>query len=152
MKLLKINKNESIDYPYSIKKLKEDYPNTSFPEKITDSLLEEFNVYSVNIVTVGDDYTKNYTEGIPVLVNNQYYQNWIISDATEEEINQRINNKWSEIRNVRNQYLIESDWTQLLDSPLSGTTKLEWSIYRQELRDVTLQQDPFNIVWPIKPE
>jgi hypothetical protein len=28
----------------------------------------------------------------------------------------------------------------------------EWIAYRQALRDITDQQDPFNIIWPIKPE
>jgi hypothetical protein len=27
-----------------------------------------------------------------------------------------------------------------------------WLIYRQALRDITEQTDPFNIVWAIKPE
>jgi hypothetical protein len=27
----------------------------------------------------------------------------------------------------------------------------EWSAYRQALRDVTTQTDPFSITWPTKP-
>jgi hypothetical protein len=30
-------------------------------------------------------------------------------------------------------------------------TKEVWAAYRQALRDVTLQPDPFNIVWPTPP-
>lgn len=55
------------------------------------------------------------------------------------------------IRYRRNKYLEESDWTQLPDSPLSPDKKLEWQTYRQELRDVTNQPDPKNIIWPTKP-
>jgi hypothetical protein len=52
----------------------------------------------------------------------------------------------------RNRYLSESDWTQLPDSPLNESKRNEWVIYRQSLRDITNQEDPFNIIWPIKPQ
>jgi hypothetical protein len=58
---------------------------------------------------------------------------------------------WENIRVQRNELLLESDWTQLSDSPLSEEKKIEWQTYRQELRDITSQQDPFNIIWPTKP-
>ena len=41
------------------------------------------------------------------------------------------------LRNIRNQLLEESDWTQMSDSPLSTEKKTEWQDYRQELRDIT---------------
>lgn len=146
--------NEQIVYPYDLEKLKIDYPNTSFPEKIHTINLIDYNINLVNIVSKPSniDYTKNYTEGTPVLVDGQYYQNWIVTDATPEEINQRLDVQWSVIRRQRYEYLSECDWTQLTDSPLSEQKKSEWSIYRQELRDITSQPDPFNIVWPTKPE
>jgi len=53
------------------------------------------------------------------------------------------------IRKQRNQLLQSSDWTQLPDVPLS--TKEAWAVYRQALRDVTNQPDPFNITWPQPP-
>ena len=56
---------------------------------------------------------------------------------------------WNEIRFTRNQLLLGSDWTQMLDVPLIG--KQAWATYRQSLRDVTLQTDPFAIVWPVAP-
>jgi hypothetical protein len=148
---LKINTDQSITYPYTISQLKQDNPNTSFPFNINVNTLIDFGVYGVISVPAGSDYTKNYIETTPILISNKYYQNWDVVDASQEEINQRINNKWSEVRNVRNQYLKDSDWTQLPDSPLSSNEKEEWLVYRQQLRDVTLQNDPFNIIWPISP-
>ena len=41
------------------------------------------------------------------------------------------------LRNVRNELLEESDWTQINDSQLSTDKKTEWQKYRQELRDIT---------------
>jgi hypothetical protein len=57
--------------------------------------------------------------------------------------------EWPQVRAQRNQLLQQSDWTQLPDVPIA--TKEAWAVYRQQLRDVTDQPDPFNIVWPTAP-
>lgn len=58
--------------------------------------------------------------------------------------------EWIKVRKDRGIKLNASDWTQLPDVPLA--TKEAWAAYRQQLRDVTLQPDPFNIVWPQPPQ
>jgi hypothetical protein len=70
---------------------------------------------------------------------------------TDNDINEQIVNAWGNIRSRRNIELMESDWTQVLDSPFTPEKKEKWKVYRQTLRDITLQPDPFNIVWPVKP-
>jgi len=55
----------------------------------------------------------------------------------------------------RNALLLESDWTQFADSPLTDTKKAEWATYRQALRDLP-QEYPNaisndDIIWPTKP-
>jgi hypothetical protein len=58
----------------------------------------------------------------------------------------------AQMRAVRNQMLLLSDYTQLPDAPAS-INKEAWAIYRQELRDVTSQAGfPDNIVWPTPPQ
>ena len=52
----------------------------------------------------------------------------------------------------RNNYLAESDWTQVTDNGMSSSKKDEWKTYRQELRDLDTSTDPNNITWPTKPE
>lgn len=52
---------------------------------------------------------------------------------------------WANIRARRNTMLAECDWTQLPDAPVDAAA---WAAYRQELRDITTQADPFNIIWP----
>jgi hypothetical protein len=60
--------------------------------------------------------------------------------------------KGNEVRAERNRLLAESDWTQLADVVLTEDAKLEWTAYRQELRDITLQAGfPFNVTYPTKP-
>jgi hypothetical protein len=82
-------------------------------------------------VRPGEDFVFNYREKL-----------WV-STITPER-------KWSEIRSERNRLLTESDWTQIGDVSLQNET--EWLAYRQSLRDITQQNDPFNIVWPVKPQ
>lgn len=58
--------------------------------------------------------------------------------------------QWPVVRAERDRRLLASDWTQLPDVPLA--TKEAWATYRQALRDITLQSDPFNIIWPEPPQ
>ncbi len=57
--------------------------------------------------------------------------------------------QWAMVRADRNARLAASDWTQLPDAPVDAAA---WATYRQALRDVTQQPDPFNITWPQEPE
>ena len=62
----------------------------------------------------------------------------------------------AEIRVLRNQLLTGCDWTQLVDSPLSDSIKLEWQTYRTQLRNLpaNITGNPANIdevTWPTEP-
>lgn len=141
--------NNQTTYPYSLQQLREDNPRISFPSEMTESVMNEFDIFEVRPTPKPNDYTKNISEGTPILVEGVYYQNWEQTNASESEINSRIEIKWEEIRQIRNELLLECDWTQLADIPTE--IKTSWQSYRQELRDVTTQSNPFNIVWPVKP-
>jgi hypothetical protein len=54
--------------------------------------------------------------------------------------------QWASVRAQRNTKLAQSDWTQLPDASADAAA---WAVYRQALRDVTTQADPFNIEWPV---
>ena len=141
--------NDTIIYPYTIQQLKLDNSNVTFPENLTDAVLLEWDMIAVHQTPKQNDYTKNISEGTPELVDGTYNQTWNQSNASETEINIRIESKWIEIRNLRDQLLLESDWTQLADSP--QITHNDWKSYRQYLRDITSQSNPFDISWPTKP-
>lgn len=59
------------------------------------------------------------------------------------------------IRQPRNMALLQSDWSQMPDAPLTAEKKAEWAAYRQELRDMTATyaniQNPAEIVPPTQP-
>lgn len=66
---------------------------------------------------------------------------------------------WEELRDLRNLRLLECDWTQVADVQLSDAQKTEWTLYRQQLRDLPENiTDPKPLVldynhssWPIIP-
>jgi hypothetical protein len=141
--------NGIITYPYSIQQLKIDEYNTSFPKELTTQILEEWGVFEVNRTPKPTDYTKTITEGTPQLVDGSYIQIWDEVDATQSEIDTKLEDRWEVIRILRSELLLECDWTQLADIPTE--TKELWQTYRQELRNITSQTNPFSIVWPVKP-
>ena len=56
------------------------------------------------------------------------------------------------LRHMRDTLLIESDWTQFTDSPLTDSKKTDWKTYRQALRDLpATEADPENATFPTKP-
>jgi hypothetical protein len=150
---IKVSGSE-ITYPYTLDNLRSDNTNVSFPKNLTNDILVSFHTYPIISVAVDidSDYEKNYVEGTPIQSGSVYVQNWIISSASVEEIQQRKEEKWTEIREIRNTLLTECDWTQMNDSPISGSDLTNWQTYRQSLRDVTSQSNPFEITWPTKPE
>lgn len=142
--------NNDITFPYELRYLSRDFPNISFPKTLSDELLGDYGIYRVSPTPKPPyDYTKNVTMGVPQSIDGTWVQFWDETDASEEEIDERISDKWVEVRDERNRLLGECDWTQLADAPV--TDLQAWRDYRQSLRDVTLQQNPFQIIWPDKP-
>jgi hypothetical protein len=95
------------------------------------------------------DYEKTLREKTPEQIDGVWTRVWAIEDATEQELQFRIQKKSEEIRKKRNQLLSETDWTQLLNSPVDSNI---WAIYRQELRDIPEQEGfPWEIQWPELP-
>ena len=78
---------------------------------------------------------------------------WVYTavDWDQDAIDAATASQWDVIRTDRNARLSASDWTQLADVPLSEEEKAAWATYRQALRDVTTQVDPFEITWPVAP-
>lgn len=59
---------------------------------------------------------------------------------------------WAATRSRRDNLILETDFTQVSDSPLTVEKKAEFTAYRQALRDLPQTYDnPDDIVWPTKP-
>lgn len=61
--------------------------------------------------------------------------------------------QWVTVRAERDKLLLESDWsdTASAQSRLPQELLEQWGAYRQALRDITKQNNPFLITWPEKP-
>jgi hypothetical protein len=151
IKYAKIENGEVIKYPYSIEDLRKDNSNVSFPSIIDEVTKSRYSMLSIQKVEIKEDYTKNILEDLPELIDGIWTQNWTIVDATQEDIDQRLSIKWQEVRDERGGRLNSSDWTQLPDSPLTEEQKNAWRQYRQELRDITNQANPFEVIYPVQP-
>ena len=61
---------------------------------------------------------------------------------------------WTKVTLMRNFLLMDSDWTQIGDAPISAEEKAKWVTYRQKLRDIPQEQkdNAANaVVFPITP-
>lgn len=137
-------------YPYSLVLFRENNPTVSLPIEPTEEQLNEQNIYIVSPTNkpVYDPVRQSCNEDTPIFTD-KWEQSWKIEALSEQEISNNIQQQWSIVRQERDKLLKDCDWTQLSDVVLEN--KEEWVIYRQALRDVTTQQDPFNIVWPVVP-
>ncbi len=79
------------------------------------------------------------------------YNGSTFADSDTRTTAEKTNTQWNAVRTQRTGKLKTSDWTQGADSPLTDSKKTEWVTYRQALRDITKQSDPFNITWPTEP-
>ena len=70
-----------------------------------------------------------------------------VENTTAEEQTALTDQKWIAIRLERNRRLQITDWRASSDLTLSD----DWKTYRQALRDVPTQSDPYNIAWPTEP-
>ena len=121
------------------------FPNTSFGDRgPTLDWIAEQGYYVISVWKDHDQKieklvstTPHLYDGMCCLVN--------VEPLTAEELQNRIDTQWNAIRSQRNQMLKDSDWTQVADVPVDKTV---WATYRQALRDITKQPDPFNITWP----
>lgn len=63
-----------------------------------------------------------------------------------------IEQQTSYVELKRNACLLDSDWIVIKAFDTGTSIPEDWKTYRQALRDITLQPDIFNIVWPIAPQ
>ena len=117
--------------------------------------IDEFakkNIYVVFGTEHENKWNKKYEEGAPVFDGNVWHQTWVELDADQEQIDNRLSWQWEDIRHMRNKLLAISDYTQLPDCQLSDEEKQAFAEYRQQLRDITEQPDPFDIWFPASPK
>jgi hypothetical protein len=74
-------------YPYSVSQLEADNPGVSFPSPMPDERLAEWNVVVVVPTTPPTvPPEQNVTEGTPAETDGIWYQTWVVTDKTPEQI------------------------------------------------------------------
>lgn len=125
------------------------FPNTFFLGSVpTQSFLEDNNAKLVDNALSADPLTETL-ETVSPYVDGDCIRTMRVRPFTEQELDLQKQSKWGKVRAQRNRMLSDSDWTQIPDAPEPGKT--EWATYRQALRDITNQDDPYNITWPLMP-
>lgn len=155
---IKLDKVSNIIYGYGSRdstndiddKLKQANNETAVNKSIIDSL-EKDRYYKYKYLD-----NKLINTGQSIFPPNEYSVWDTSTDSWKDPRPQTeiIEEKWTEVKNKRNDLLIQSDWTDTLSAKARlGDTKYNiWQEYRQALRDITNQNDPFKIVWPTIPE
>ena len=125
------------------------FPNTSFPVSGPDAeFLEANSCLTVTVWKAYDQLTEKLASVAPYIEENTVYT-IAVEPLTPEEIEANTQSKWAKVRIQRDNLLSSCDWTQLPDVNIPN--KADWATYRQSLRDITDQTDPYNIVWPTDP-
>ncbi len=98
------------------------------------------------------DVQEKFEGSIFAIMPHEVIETKLWRSYTAEERAEIDRQKAAQIRTQRNAKLTECDWTQLNDTPLDNAAKIQWTAYRQALRDVPSQAGfPHNVVWPTKP-
>jgi hypothetical protein len=98
------------------------------------------------------DVQEKFEGSIFAIMPHEVIETKLWRSYTSEERAEIDRQKAAQIRTQRNAKLTECDWTQLNDTPLDNAAKIQWTAYRQALRDVPSQAGfPHNVVWPTKP-
>lgn len=125
------------------------FPQTSFPPSgPSDEFLAANSAMKVNLWLPYDSATQKLASCAPYIQGDWVYTVEVVP-LTPEDIEARNQAQASNVRAERDELLLDSDWTQLSDSPVDP---LPWRTYRQELRNVPQQAGfPWTIVWPVAP-
>jgi hypothetical protein len=98
------------------------------------------------------DVQEKFVGSVFAILPSEVVETKIWRAYTAEEQAEIDTQKAAQVRRERNTKLTECDWTQLNDTPLDNAAKIQWTAYRQALRDVPSQAGfPHNVVWPTKP-
>lgn len=127
--------------------IKELYPNTIFGSRAISNRIKGKKLYKVIDSKNFNTRTEKLVNVDPYFENDACYSVQVVA-KTAEQIQVDIDYEWRQVRATRDSLLFQCDWTVLPDTPVDSQV---WLQYRQQLRDITTQADPFEISWPVAP-
>lgn len=134
--------------------LPENWENVSRLDLLSDETLLELGWYPVITDTIPiHSVSTQYLVTRYVVEETHIQETFDVVDFTQEELAESAQSAWVQLRNERDQFLAESDWTELpsVRANRSAEWAAEWDTYRQALRDITDNTSIDKVVWPEKP-
>ena len=150
-----------------------DFPNMSLPRVWKAATLDALNLDAVlaSPAATTTAYQTSVRDGVEKDSNGNWVEKYVAKDMfadTTDEDGKKTTKAQHEAayqsgldaktaeghRTTRNKLLVDSDWTQINDSPLSNEDKTAWATYRQELRGITDLDAWPNLAdddWPVAP-
>ena len=125
---------------------------------------EDLTILEVNLKE-GEQYIETTAQGNPSLF--MVNVNEVVPILPPPELGYKFNYDtltWFNARTLEQQTAVilakrakdleSSDWTDTNSAPsrLGAELYNQWQVYRQALRDITLQPDIYNISWPTPPQ
>lgn len=146
----KIQNNQILKFPYTWQDLRDDNPETLFPSEFSEKIMIDYGCVKIALTTKPEEnHLQSAVQKTPELINGVWTQIWETIAASENQIQERTEEKAIEIRCKRNELLIRSDFSQTSDYD-AGVDKQAWATYRQALRDVPNQAGfPWTVDWPV---
>ena len=128
-------------------KLQTLFPNTSFPASgVPADFLTENNMVEFLSTLPFTEPAQKLVAADPYVKEGKVY-NVLVTDTDDADKSRLTKNKWREVRSERDRLLTDTDWRATSDRTLTDN----WRDYRQALRDIPTQTDPYNITWPTAP-
>lgn len=146
MDYILVQNNNIVGYP---RPLPENWEDVSNFYVLDEERLRQYGWFPVRFVAANKSENDVVTGQRFEIEETEVVQYEEIRQKTQSELQEELNREWDNIRTQRNRLLEESDWTQLPDVILPNEGA--WRNYRQDLRNITLQSNPKNIIWPTKP-
>tara|TARA_R110000823_G_scaffold54749_1_gene134196 strand:+ start:1303 stop:1692 length:390 start_codon:yes stop_codon:yes gene_type:complete len=116
--------------------------------------------YIKSVITTSNALDNDVPDGYGYIESNESVEGMVVDLSSSTLVETTVDLPYAltflgKLKRERNAYLLESDWTQFPDSPLSDAKKVEWTTYRQALRDIPETYSDAtslnDIIWPTKP-
>lgn len=147
---------ETLEYPLTVDQIKAAQPNTSFPENYAPSA-----PYAPVLNSPQPSYnamTQYCREIEPVLVGDNWMQQWEVVDLDPEQIAYNENQAKAANKAQAASLLTATDWTTIpdvSDPALSDpylTNAAEFAAYRSQIRKIAVNPPVTVDPWPVEPE
>ena len=146
--------------------------NMSLPRVWTSGVCDALNVDPVlaSPAATTTAYQTSVRDGVEQNSNNDWVEKYVAQDMFADTTEDGVTTTKAQHeaayqatldastaeghRATRNKLLVDSDWTQVNDSPLANDVKTSWAVYRSELRGITDLDEWPNLEdadWPVAP-